>query len=140
MSNLAWAPAMQVLQKQTEQLSETWEAVEFRFLLGESDGDSSRVEGAYFELTFEPLPGELRVALDAPLLLQGRMSVVQFVSLLKRWFDGQHFAFGGYKLTPPEIASLSWDQDIPAAHLFDRPINPLPPTDTEYRFHRLTGG
>src|SRR5712691_6723626 len=109
--------------------------------MGSTDSEPSSTEGAYFEPTIEALAGDLRVAFDTPLLLQGRMSSIQFLALLQEWIAGQAFSFGGYEFAPPEISgSLSWDQDIPRGNLFTPPLNPLPPTDTEYRFHRLSGG
>jgi hypothetical protein len=141
MANLPWADSMLALHRQIEQLAGAYEAIEFRLLLGSSESGRRTTEGAYFEPTVESLPRDLRVAFEVPLLIQGRMTVVQFLALLQNWRDGQPFKFDTYEFAAPEITStLSWDQDIPAGHLFNRLINPLPPTDTEYRFHRLTGG
>jgi hypothetical protein len=139
MANLPWAEALGALESEVQRLRDAWEAVEFRLLMGSTNPPVT--EGVYFEPTIEPLPGDLRVAFDIPLLLQGRMSVIQFLALLQSWTGGQAFSFGGYDFVAPEITgTLSWDKDVPSTHLFNRPLNPLPPTDTEYRFHRLTGG
>jgi len=139
MANLPWAEALEALESEVGRLRDAWEAVEFRLLMGSTNPPVT--EGAYFEPTVEPLPGDLRVAFDIPLLLQGRMTAIQFLALLQKWTGGQAFSFGGYDFVAPEITgTLSWDKDVPSTHLFNRPLNPLPPTDTEYRFHRLTGG
>ena len=79
MTNLDWPSAMDALLRSTSDLGDAWEAVEFRFLLGPAHSGFVVPEGAYFEPTIEPLPGDLRVAFETPLLLQGRMSVKQFV-------------------------------------------------------------
>jgi hypothetical protein len=140
MANLKWPDSIDALHDQVERFRDAWGAVEFRLLLGPGQSDRP-TEGAYFEPTIEPLPGNVRVAFDLPLLIQGRMTAIQFLALLKNWRDGQSFRFGEYEFAAPEITgTLSWDQDIPAGQLFNRLINPLPPTNTEYRFHRLTGG
>jgi hypothetical protein len=139
MANLPWADALEALESEFKRIGDGWEAVEFRLLMGSTN--PSVTEGVYIEPTIEPLPGDLRVAFDSPLLLQGRMSVIQFLALLETWTEGRAFSFGGYDFVAPEITgTLSWDKDVPSTHLFNRLLNPLPPTDTEYRFHRLMGG
>ena len=86
MTNLDWPSAMDALLRSTSDLGDAWEAVEFRFLLGPAHSGFVVPEGAYFEPTIEPLPGDLRVAFETPLLLQGRMSVMQFVCRLQTQF------------------------------------------------------
>lgn len=140
MPNLTWSAAVEVLREHVEQLKDSWEAVEFRLLLEQGENDRTTTIGAYFEPTIEPLPGDLRIAFESPLLVQGRMSVIQFLALANSWRGGRAYRFGAYEFTPPNVSSVTWDQDIPAGNLFNRLINPLPTTDTEYRFHRLTGG
>ncbi len=143
-SERVWLPWMEGIDRvigRLSQLAGMWQSVRIRILaLPDQEGSGSwRLHGAHFQLSPTSDHARLKARIADPLLLEGSLSIDQFIECVFDWSRGNASRVGDYSLLPPaDISGTEWQTlapEDPNSYPF---LEALPEHQAGYRVDRLT--
>lgn len=140
MAHVKWSEGIQSLLETCSQYSGMWPTVSFR-ILGQPLDEPNKLLAAvvHFQAITDALHESVRITMSDPCVIEGTVSIVNYVALLESWRQGSSGDLVGWTVEPPQIQNVDWEPNIPSSWLWNSALEDVTGIDGPYICCRLSG-